>query len=275
MEPPSFGRSFTWTNGQVNPIWVKFDRFLVNNHWITSHLKVVQRSLLRLGFDHVPIQLEMGNHISKPRQFRFELVWCTEEGFTDLINNWWNEITLEGCVTFVFSKKLAYLRDKLRSSAKSCFGSIKLRKLGLLNQLDWFDVVRDTNFLSSDENSSELVLKQELDGIYHQEELNWRQRSRTQWLKEGDEKSKFFHVVANGRKNKNFIPIISHDGRSVEDGKEIGKIFSEVFQAQFGSKREFKFRFNWTHLFSDKSPIDLTTLERPFIVDEIKDELLI
>lgn len=33
LESPAFGKRFTWTNGQANPIWVKLDRFLVNLEW--------------------------------------------------------------------------------------------------------------------------------------------------------------------------------------------------------------------------------------------------
>lgn len=32
LEPPSFGKCFTWTNGQTNPTWVKLDHFLVNSN---------------------------------------------------------------------------------------------------------------------------------------------------------------------------------------------------------------------------------------------------
>lgn len=30
LEPPASGRKFTWTNGLVDPVWVKLDHFVVN-----------------------------------------------------------------------------------------------------------------------------------------------------------------------------------------------------------------------------------------------------
>lgn len=45
FEPPSFGKQFTWTNGQANPIWVKLDRFLVNSSWMDSFPRVIQNCL--------------------------------------------------------------------------------------------------------------------------------------------------------------------------------------------------------------------------------------
>lgn len=56
---PFVGRKFTWTNGQVEPIWVKLDHFLVNSVWATHFPKVIQNSLPRLGSDYVPICLEV------------------------------------------------------------------------------------------------------------------------------------------------------------------------------------------------------------------------
>jgi hypothetical protein len=38
-----------------------------------------------------------------------------------------------------------------------------------------------------------------------------RERSRMRWLKNGDTKTKLFHVIANGRRAKNFIPAIKCD----------------------------------------------------------------
>lgn len=80
-------------------------------------------------------------------------------------------------------------------------------------------------------------------------------------MKEEDENSKFFHAIANGHKNRNFILMISHEGRSVKNGKEIGQIFSEVFQAQIGSTRNSRFCINWMNLFSNKFIMDLIALE--------------
>lgn len=55
QEPTAVGRRFTWTNGQDNPIWVKLDRFMVNNEWLACFPRVIQVSLSCLGFDHVLI----------------------------------------------------------------------------------------------------------------------------------------------------------------------------------------------------------------------------
>lgn len=105
LEPPSFGRHFTWTNGQSDPIWVKLDRFLVNPKWTKLFPRVLQNCLPRLGSDHVPISLEFGVHIPKPRPFRFEKVWCSADNFFDLIKDCWDFPQLVGCGAFILAKK--------------------------------------------------------------------------------------------------------------------------------------------------------------------------
>lgn len=45
LEPPAVGRRFSWTNGQADPIWVKLDRFIVNEVCACIFPKLIQNSL--------------------------------------------------------------------------------------------------------------------------------------------------------------------------------------------------------------------------------------
>lgn len=144
LEPPTIGRGFTWTNGQEDPIWVKLDRFLISFEWTVNFPKIIQKCLPRMGSDHVPIWLEVGMHLSKPRPFRFELAWTTIDGFQDRIAQWWNSTSPEGCGAFVMAKNVSALREQLRRWAKFSFGSIKLKKLELLYEIDKLDIIKDS-----------------------------------------------------------------------------------------------------------------------------------
>jgi hypothetical protein len=54
--------------------------------------------------------------------------------------------------------------------------------------------------------------------LNHREETMWRQRSRIQWLAEGDSNTKFFHQRASHRRNKNRISALAlPDGSITED----------------------------------------------------------
>lgn len=88
---------------------MKLNRFIVNCECANIFLKMIQNNLPRLGSDHVPIRLEVGNHCSNPRPFRYKLAWSTAEDFQKLVSKWWEECSPIGCGAFVLAKKVARL----------------------------------------------------------------------------------------------------------------------------------------------------------------------
>lgn len=89
-------------------------------------------------------------------------------------------------------------------------------------------------------------------------------------MKEGDDNTSFFHDVANGRRNRNYIPCIKYNGATMADPKDIGKVFTDRFQHQFGLKRSNQFMIDFRKLLVNKNFVDLSQLERPFLIEEVK-----
>lgn len=56
----------------------------------------------------------------------------------------------------------------------------------------------------------------------------WRQKSRVQWLKEGDGNTKFFHKMVNTRRNVNGIHYLWIGGVR-ESNEEIIKMHAEEY----------------------------------------------
>lgn len=148
---------------------------------------------------------------------------------------------------------------------KFSIGSIKLKKFALLH-----DLAKENRLLDEKELKQEEEVLLKLTVIRKQEELYWKQRFRLQLLKEGDDNTSFFHAVANGHKNRNFIPSISHNGELKTDPKEIGKAFSNRFYQRFGLKNSSRFKTDFRKLLANKTRVDLSQLERPFTLEEIK-----
>lgn len=99
-----------------------------------------------------------------------------------------------------------------------------------MNEVEVLEIVKESRCLSILEGQQEQVLLEKLEGIHKQEEIYWRQQSRLLWQKEGDENTKFFHLVGNGCKNQNFIPSIQHNGIPVTNIRNSGNIFATRFQ---------------------------------------------
>ncbi|KAH9679641.1 putative reverse transcriptase/RNA-dependent DNA polymerase [Citrus sinensis] len=76
----------------------------------------------------------------------------------------------------------------------------------------------------------------QIDNILQDEEIFWKQRSRADWLKEGDKNTKFFHAKALARRKKNRIGgILDEQGKWTEDSDEVERIFCEHFTKLFST----------------------------------------
>ena len=79
--------------------------------------------------------------------------------------------------------------------------------------------------------------REDLGRLLCMEETFWKQKSRVQWLQEGDKNTKFFHAVAKDNHRRHMIRKIQlEDGTWVEDQDAIGdagwKFFESVFYSE-------------------------------------------
>ena len=77
---------------------------------------------------------------------------------------------------------------------------------------------------------AELIEKQKEEDFY------WRQRAKEDWLKHGDQNSRYFHASANQKKKASMITEISDEwGAKWETEERIGDAFAKYFQDLFTS----------------------------------------
>jgi hypothetical protein len=85
--------------------------------------------------------------------------------------------------------------------------------------------------------AQEKELESQLCELFEREEIMARQRSRVEWLKEGDRNSAFFHARATARKNTNRIDVlVREDGSRFEDQKEIRSVTHNLCEQLFTSE---------------------------------------
>uniref|UniRef100_A0A803QHY3 Reverse transcriptase domain-containing protein n=1 Tax=Cannabis sativa TaxID=3483 RepID=A0A803QHY3_CANSA len=80
-------------------------------------------------------------------------------------------------------------------------------------------------------------LQSSLDTLLLKEEVFWKQRSRVNWLKAGDNNTKYFHNKASMRKRNNFIKAITlEDSTVVTNLKDISDSFVHFYSSLFTSQ---------------------------------------
>ena len=79
-------------------------------------------------------------------------------------------------------------------------------------------------------------VEKQIQNILMDEEIYWKQRSRADWLKEGDKNTKFFHGKTTARRKKNRIwGIEDNFGRWIEKPNEVEHEFCNYFTNLFTS----------------------------------------
>lgn len=89
--------------------------------------------------------------------------------------------------------------------------------------------VSDSNIISENIYDIENKLKAE----YLLRASILRQKSRINWIKEGDSNSKFFHAQIRRRNNQNHISRIWHNDKWISRPDDIKELFSKHFEDRF------------------------------------------
>lgn len=90
-EIPLKGRTFSWSNMQLDPLLEKLDWIFTSSDWTTVYPNTLATPLARLTFDHIPINIQIGTQIPKAQMFRFEEFWLNFDGFLEMTeSNWVN-----------------------------------------------------------------------------------------------------------------------------------------------------------------------------------------
>ncbi|CAM8897571.1 unnamed protein product [Rhodiola kirilowii] len=233
MDMPLVGRKFTWSNKFGAS---RLDRFLVSPEVVSMCPNLKQWGLSKDLSDHAAIALkeEAKNWGLKP--FRFINAWLEHPGLGKLIKESWSQPGEVGWKGFIIQQKLAKIRRRLGAWNKSTFGNIgkKLKETKL--EFEKMDILQDQRILSPEEQLRRTTLRSRLWHLEAQEERLWRQKSRVNWLRSGDQNTRFFHRMATWRSKKNSIESLMFDGRRVDEPGELKSEIRRFFMEHFRKK---------------------------------------
>lgn len=140
-----------------------------------------------------------GQNTRKRSRFRFENMWIGEPDYKEIISCSW--ISTDQSALLSIIDNIKQCSNNLASWDKAKFGSLA-RDIRETHQR----IVQLHNMQGQVDNNRELkAMEEKLNDLLLKEEIFWKQRSRIEWMKAGDQNTKFFHLSAKKRNKINTI----------------------------------------------------------------------
>ena len=72
--------------------------------------------------------------------FKFENMWIKEEGFKELIREWWQSLSFNGSKSLILLEKIKALNSKIKTWNREVFGMAVSKKAALVRVAYWDDL---------------------------------------------------------------------------------------------------------------------------------------
>lgn len=159
---------------------------------------------------------EVGGDRLGERPFRFLVAWMLHEEYFKWMEREWSS---EGDLTCL----LECLIEKLRAWNIDTFGNINKRKSSLQRRLDGVSKAMGGWELTVGLLKLERRLKREWTEVLMHEEIMWMQKSHVDWLRFGDQNTRFFHTSTLVRRRRNKIEMLRRENGDWDTEKTIMK----------------------------------------------------
>ena len=219
------GEHLSWRgNRHTHFIRSRLDRSMGNCSWSESFPLGRCRYLRFEGSDHRPLLTYFNADRKRKRGvFRFNRSLTEQPEVTQLIDKTWHHSPLDSVI-----QKLNDVRRGIIEWSKD---QQEQSNLSIKRNQETLEAA-----LSCDTPDQNLIdeIKASLRIAYLAEEQFWQQRSRIQWLKQGDRNTGFFHAATRTRRAINSIPVLEDaQGGAVYEEQDITRVISNYFTQIF------------------------------------------
>jgi hypothetical protein len=164
--------------------------------------------------------------------------------------------------------KLSRAAKPLQAWSRSLFPLGKVALAVCREVVQQLDKAQESRPLSTGERVLYKHLKARILGLAAIQRSRARQRSRLTWLCSGDANTKYFHIMANSRKKKNFIHSLQHDHGTVVSQEDKHHVIFYHFLKHIGSYVPRECTLNFTNL--GWQPRNLQHMDQPVSEEELK-----
>ncbi|XP_074265937.1 uncharacterized protein LOC141588392 [Silene latifolia] len=231
------GAFFTWTNKQdpSSRVFSRIDRMMVNRDWYDMYPESNAYFMAEGIYDHNPcVSYRRMTDVRKKTQFKYFNMWSMAPEFKTIITNEWNK-QIRGTKMYSVVNKLKSLKKPLKALNRQRFSNVE-RATEVAKQI-LIDIQEKMHLTPHDQTI--LQAKQAAASSYKmlvEAQFSYlKQKAKTEWLREGDENSAFFHSQIKARHISNKIfKIDDRHGITQTDNQGIEGAFLDYYQDLLG-----------------------------------------
>lgn len=239
IELQTQGNSISWNNGVIGEgrIYSKLDRGFVNKEWVQIWPHVRLEYHPSGTSDHDCLILELRSLQVRKAPFRFTNSWLKRQDLRLVVERQW-EIRVRGTAMYRFTKKLNNVKLALKHWARHNINTpTELNEATQELEQRQREQKEKPDCIETQNAVSDCVTR--VTTLLQVEEEDWKQRSRVQWLKLGDQNSKFFAAMTRERKSTNSIyRMMGGDGTLMVTRTDMERKCLEYFQDLYQERDE-------------------------------------
>jgi hypothetical protein len=126
------------------------------------------------------------------------------------------------------------LRRYLWGWAKNTNGLYKKEKKEIMKKLEQLDKKAECTMLSPQELDAKHCLNVRLMQLLSEEEIKWYQRSKAIKFLQGNSNTRYFHLVANGKRRKSHIFQLEDGDMIIKGEKRLKSYFTDTYKNLYG-----------------------------------------
>lgn len=269
VDVPLKNRSYTWCNKRPIPSFSKIDRVFMSPEWSTIFSTVVLQAQDMMISDHVPLLLTCKHRSHIKQQPRIELMWLRYPEMRDKVTQIWSQIEQEAPqqLGVAFVQKITRLQAEMSHWHKEKFGQMDSQLKYCKQVISFFDQIEEKRTLDSREFQLRQKIRQRAYDLSIASEIKWKQRARCNWLKNGDNNTRFFHSFASARTARNAVLSLRSEATDITNGMEIKRLFLHHMKQILGTENPaLPFLPNALY----PTPMNLEDLAIPFSEQEVQ-----